>query len=233
MNGKNSLQVGTVERISRSDIDLEDFNPRTITPENRERLKRSLVKFGFVGLPVFNRRTRHIVGGHQRVGALDSINRSKDYELDCLCVDLSEKDEAALNIALNNTDAQGEYNFVAVQGLCKDFGIDPVKDCLFSPELASIEFPDFASALDGFASVPKKEVSAEEQEHFREERERMRSRMRGEHAQTGSYKEEQKGTITLVFKDEAQKQRFLRTYGYPEDKSVFSFQEFLGLEEFE
>ena len=94
----------------RSEIDLDDFNPRTISDSNRKRLKKSIEKFGWIGAPVFNRRTGHIVGGHQRLSALDSLMGKADYELDVIEVDLSEREELKLNVALNNTDMQGDYN---------------------------------------------------------------------------------------------------------------------------
>jgi hypothetical protein len=44
-------------------------NPRKITPESLDRLKKSLEKFGDLGGIVLNRRTGQLVGGHQRVAA--------------------------------------------------------------------------------------------------------------------------------------------------------------------
>ena len=105
----------------RSEIDTEDFNPRRISDENRKRLKKSIEKFGLIGAPIFNKRTSHIVGGHQRLSALDSLMGKADYELEVIEVDLSEKDEVKLNVALNNSDLMGEYDFDTIQNLCKEF----------------------------------------------------------------------------------------------------------------
>jgi ParB-like chromosome segregation protein Spo0J len=44
-------------------------NPRTISPAELDRLKKSLERFGDLGGIVLNRRTGHLVGGHQRIAA--------------------------------------------------------------------------------------------------------------------------------------------------------------------
>ena len=44
-------------------------NPRKITPDALDRLKKSLEKFGDLGGIVLNRRTGRLVGGHQRIAA--------------------------------------------------------------------------------------------------------------------------------------------------------------------
>ncbi len=41
-------------------------NPRSITPAKLEQLKRALAEFGDLGGIVFNRKTKQLVGGHQR-----------------------------------------------------------------------------------------------------------------------------------------------------------------------
>lgn len=46
-------------------------NPRKITPAELDRLKKSLEQFGDLGGVVLNRRTGHLVGGHQRVAAFN------------------------------------------------------------------------------------------------------------------------------------------------------------------
>ena len=122
------LQNACPVKILRSQIDTDDFNPRDITPENKKRLRQSIESFGLIGAPIYNRRTHHVVGGHQRLSALDAIMNRADYELDVIEVDLSEKDEVRLNVALNNPDLQGTYNFAAIDQLCKEMGLGPEKD---------------------------------------------------------------------------------------------------------
>lgn len=220
----STLQNATPRKIMRSEIDTEDFNPRRISDENRKRLKKSIEKFGLIGAPIFNKRTSHIVGGHQRLSALDSIMGKADYELDVIEVDLSEKDEVKLNVALNNSDLMGEYDFDTIQNLCREFDIDPVDDLLFSEELASVEFPDFECSASGFGSVPKKEVSEEEKEEYRAARRDRAEKHRKHDAEYGSYNiDEMKGVLTVVFKSETDKRAFMASHGWPEEKTAVSF----------
>lgn len=64
---------------------------------------------GLLQGPVWNRRSGNIVGGHQRMRALDTIAKTRDYFLWVSEVDLSEAEEIEGNLALNNEDAQGEW----------------------------------------------------------------------------------------------------------------------------
>ena len=52
------------------DLKPADYNPRTITDEQLERLKKSIQEFGDLSGIVFNRRTDNLVGGHQRLKCL-------------------------------------------------------------------------------------------------------------------------------------------------------------------
>jgi hypothetical protein len=62
--------------------------------------------FGLVQPIIFNKRTKNIVGGHQRYFQL--LNK-KIVETDCVIVDLSLSQEKKLNISLNNKFIQGDF----------------------------------------------------------------------------------------------------------------------------
>jgi len=214
----------------RSEIDADDFNPRTITEENKKRLKKSIKTYGFIGAPVYNKRTRHVVGGHQRLEVLDSLMGKADYELKVIEVDLDEKDEVKLNVVLNNQDLQGEYDFGAIQYLCNELDIDPVGDLFFSEEMASVEFPDFESASEGFGSVPKKEVSEEEKQEYREARRDRAEKHRKHDEEYGSYNiEEMKGVVSVVFENESAKRLFMTSHGLPAEKTAVSYDDFVKM----
>lgn len=52
-------------------------NPRLITAQQREMLKKSLDEFGDLSGVVFNRRTQRLVGGHQRVSVLNGLRNGR------------------------------------------------------------------------------------------------------------------------------------------------------------
>lgn len=91
-----------------SEIVPADYNPRKINKKSLKGLTKSLDKFGYLQDIIVNIRDQknRIVGGHQRLTAL---GLPPDEEIECTIVDLSEMQEKALNIALNNKHTSGEY----------------------------------------------------------------------------------------------------------------------------
>jgi hypothetical protein len=81
-------------------------NPRIIKEENLAGLKASLERFGYVEPIVWNEDTGHIVGGHQRFKVMVMKNLK---EAPMVIVHLSEDEEMAANLTLNNPEIEGEY----------------------------------------------------------------------------------------------------------------------------
>lgn len=111
------------------------YNPRVALkpgmPEY-ERLKRSLSEFELVQPLVWNERTGHLVGGHQRLAILLETGVT---EVPVVVVSLSLEREQALNVALNNEQVAGRWDTVKLQDLLRDL----------------IELPDFDATLTGFS----------------------------------------------------------------------------------
>jgi len=84
-----------------------EYNPRVITSSARDGLKASLEKFGNVQQIVWNKKTKNVVGGHQRLDILLELGHE---EAEVAVVDLTEQEEKALNIALNNPEIQGGWD---------------------------------------------------------------------------------------------------------------------------
>ena len=88
--------------------DLKDapYNPRKISDEAYRGLASSIEEFGLVQPIIFNIRTQHVVGGHQRLRYL----RERGIEdAQVIVVDLPEDREKALNIVLNNPRVEGVF----------------------------------------------------------------------------------------------------------------------------
>ena len=100
----------TMERLHRSNLQGASYNPRKITDSQKRKLKASLEKNKLVAPITINRRTGNIVGGHQRITCIDSIEGSKDYLLDVAVIDVSEDEEKRINVALNNQAAAGDWD---------------------------------------------------------------------------------------------------------------------------
>lgn len=97
------------------------YNPRKISERAREGLTESLTRFGIVQPIVWNKRSGNIVGGHQR---FDVLVRQGVELVEVVEVDLDDRDEAALNVALNNPEIQGEWDMSKIETLIKDIHND-------------------------------------------------------------------------------------------------------------
>lgn len=63
-----------------SELKANKKNPRTITPEKLDQLKKALAKFGDLSGIIYNRTTKQIVGGHQRVKIFGNSSEPIKYE---------------------------------------------------------------------------------------------------------------------------------------------------------
>ena len=99
-----------VREIKVTELNAAQYNPRIALEPGMpewEKLKTSIEQFGNVEPVVWNRRTGNVVGGHQRLAVLKSMG----YEsVPCSVVDLDEKEEKLLNIALNKIKGQWDYD---------------------------------------------------------------------------------------------------------------------------
>ncbi len=124
-----------IERIPISKLRAAPYNPRrALRPGDTawERLARSLDEFDLVQPLVWNRRTGHLVGGHQR---LEILKERGVMEVECVVVDLPPEREKALNVALNNPAVAGDW--------------EPERLVSLIEELQDL--PDFDATLTGFS----------------------------------------------------------------------------------
>ncbi|MFO1094634.1 MAG: ParB N-terminal domain-containing protein [Planctomycetaceae bacterium] len=123
-----------IRRIPIEQLQPAPYNPRIeLAPgdERYDRLANSLSEFDLVQPLVWNERTGHVVGGHQR---LEILRRRGDKEIECVVVDLPLEREQALNVTLNNPRVGGDW--------------EPEKLVDLLEELQSL--PDFDIGLTGF-----------------------------------------------------------------------------------
>lgn len=129
---KSKYQNYDTEIITRSMIKNADYNPRIMDAEAKKRLKKNIAKHGLVSALTWNKRTGNLVGGHQRLEQLDALEKNKDYELTVCVVDVDEREEAALNVQLNNPSMQGEWDFDKLAMMADDFDFDLKDDFGFT-----------------------------------------------------------------------------------------------------
>ena len=88
-----------IEKVKLSDLNSPSWNPRYITDEDFQKLKRSIETFGYVDPIIVNKYNMNIVGGNQRYQALKKLGYE---EVDVVFINEENLDrEKALNISLN------------------------------------------------------------------------------------------------------------------------------------
>lgn len=113
----------TIVEVKRSEIHPADYNPRKIDEQGKRMLKRSMKQFGVVGGIIVNSQTGNtIVGGHQKVAILDEMYKypDNDYFLRVEMISVDRKTEKTLNIALNNGNISGQWDYDALARLVPD-----------------------------------------------------------------------------------------------------------------
>lgn len=91
-----------------SELTPAAYNPRKdLTPEDAEfqKLVRSMEEFGVVEPIIWNKRTGHIVGGHQRLKAMLALGKTEET---VVVIDCDLHDEKILNVTLNR--AKGRWD---------------------------------------------------------------------------------------------------------------------------
>ena len=96
----------SIKALPLDQLEAAPYNPRHISAEALAGLKASVKRFGLVEPIVWNKRTKHVVGGHQRIKALREMGHA---EAQVVIVDLPAREEKALNLALNNPHIAGEF----------------------------------------------------------------------------------------------------------------------------
>lgn len=95
-------------RLPLSELVPADYNPRRpLSEKARAKLRRSLEAFGLVEPLVWNRATGRVVGGHARLSIWKELGHA---DAPVSVVNLSEAQERALNVVLNNREAQGRFD---------------------------------------------------------------------------------------------------------------------------
>lgn len=120
-----------IKQLPIAELKPADYNPRKdLKPGDAdyEKLKRSLIEFGYVEPVIYNHTTGHVVGGLQRLKVLADLGHT---DVDCVVVELDETREKALNVALNKISGDWDENKLALL-------------------IADLDAADFDAELTGF-----------------------------------------------------------------------------------
>lgn len=203
---KSKYQAYETETISRDMIKNAPYNPRIMDPKAKKRLKKNIAKHGLVAALTWNKRTGNLVGGHQRLEQLDALEKNKDYELTVCVVDVDEREEAALNVQLNNPSMQGEWDLDKLANMTEEFDLDLSEDLGFTE--SDIDF--MFEGDDRFSQL----FNTKESEDVRGDLEKVK-----EARKKGMERVKERGEInwytTIVFETEKDRDAFMKEISIP------------------
>ena len=226
MSKHEKFQMQTVQRL---EIHEAEYNPRKISADARGKLKKKIKDptFGLVQPIIVNKQTMNVVGGHQRLSVLDELEKypEKDYPLTVAMIDVDEKKEIEINIFLNNTSAQGEWDASILADIKINYDLDFETDLGFDKlDLDWIEGQSGVPNLFSDPVEPGEESSpaaqAKEEVHQMSEgiRERKaaireKAKERDESGTSGQYIETADYMLTFVFNNNKEKGDFNEKIG--------------------
>jgi hypothetical protein len=117
MNSKLKINVST-RKIS--DLIPSEYNPRKISKNAKEKLRKSLNDFGYIDpiiINTFKGRENIIISGHQRYYIM---KEDLVEEVDVVEVSMDPNKEKLLNIAMNNRNLMGEWDEEKLTQVVKD-----------------------------------------------------------------------------------------------------------------
>jgi len=230
-----------IVELNRSEIRPAEYNPRVIDQEAKKALKRSIKRFGVVGGIIVNRRTNNtIVGGHQKVAILDEMYKypENDYTLRVEMIDVDFETEKTLNIALNNSNISGRWDYEKLAQLIpdidyKDAGLTDADLNMIGVDylLQTEEENNIADALDDLMSpiVEEREEAKAERAAERAMQQEMEREAKVQHMKDVkqqvkeaaiSKAEEMDAYVMLSFSSWSAKAEFCERFGYPAEMKI-------------
>ena len=111
-----------IVKIETNKLISPEWNPREITEEELTKLKNSLEEFGYIEPIIVNSVNNHVVGGNQRLRALESLGYD---EVDCVYVTIEDINrEKACNVALNKIS--GDWDKDKLQVVLEEIELSPM-----------------------------------------------------------------------------------------------------------
>ena len=191
--------------ISRSQIKNAEYNPRFMGEKEKKRLRAAIKENGLVSALTWNQRTGNLVGGHQRLSQLDALEKNSNYDLTVCVIDVDERQEAKLNVQLNNPSMQGEWDIDKLFEMTETFDLS-MDDMGFSAT-------DAAYLFDG----DEKFVDLFETPEATTEKNKLQQIKDGRKEAAKNYKNDQRADFMLmvVFKDADERAAFMRRIHVP------------------
>ena len=146
-----------IQKISIEKLKVAKYNPRRKlekTDESYKKIKASIEEFGYVDPIIVNLKNMTVIGGHQRLEIMKELGYN---EIDCVVLNLDEKQEKRLNLSLNKNS--GYWDNVKLEELFEELKLS--EEELYATGFSQSEIDnlkiDFISDLleDDYSTVDK------------------------------------------------------------------------------
>ena len=196
-----SLERYDVIEVGRASLTGAPYNPRTMDDKARAKLATGIQKLGLLAPIIWNAKSGHVVGGHQRLSIMDDYHGGKDYTLRVARVELDDKSEREANVLLNNHEAMGEFD---LDKLAELFSGD------IDLEATGFDAADIYRLLGDAPGVVTAQAGAMEElgQKVREAKEQYEAI-----AQTSSKRDVSDFYVVVVFRDAPDRDAFLAAAG--------------------
>lgn len=202
---KSKYENFEMRTISRSQIKNAEYNPRFIGEKEKKRLRAAIKENGLVSALTWNQRTGNLVGGHQRLSQLDALEKNGNYDLTVCVIDVDERQEAKLNVQLNNPSMQGEWDLDKLFEMTEAFDLS-MDDMGFSASDAAYLFDGDEKIVDLF-ETPEAQTEKNKLAQIKE----------GRKTAAKNYKDDQRADFmtVVVFKDAIERADFMKQIHVP------------------
>jgi DNA modification methylase len=137
-----------IQEIDINEVLFAPYNPRVMTNEVLEKLKKSIQEYGVYSPLIVNKATRHVVGGNQRLAALRVLGHKTIH---VVMVDLSLEKEKVLNIQLNKIS--GEWDFEKLSQLLDELSKMPEIEVAET----GFELPEISQIFDDYGRIKEED----------------------------------------------------------------------------
>lgn len=207
---KTKFQKGEERYILRSQINPAPYNPRVIGEDAKKRLKKKLKSTGLLGTLLWNEQTGNLVSGHQRLSAMDELERypdkTPDYEIRVTVISVDEKTEMEMNVFMNNPSAQGEWDIEALGNMALDLGLD-FDSAGFTDADVDFLFDGDSRFSELFTDTPEVKETKDTLNKIKDERDKSTKKLK--EAQQGEF------FFIVVCPDAKSKESLMRSIGVP------------------
>lgn len=217
--------------IKRSQINFAPYNPRKANDKVIDALVRNFKAIGFLGGIQWNKTTGNLIGGHQRLTALDRIHKydgtkETDYDVKVEACEMDLKTEMEQNIFLNNKRSQGENDYVKMAEMLPMIDIESAALETADIEMIEAVVPNFSFGsnqqikedIDAIKPPKAEKTPKEKKAHVQNVKQSVHKDIGTSHMATH---------LTVTFKTYEEKAEWCSGYGINEDTTIITSDRFL------